>query len=196
MQKKQSSCSANWSPRARQALALAAASTLAQFGCNTTCDTNPDDNPPQVYTAGIGNPATETYESTSNLEPPLPFPGGKQYFLVHHLGFTPATLQIDVGFNNNGDDLAHCAGNTCIHPCVNSELIWIRNDTCADFLVRVVATGRSNSQQGTLCPGDASISVVGATATTDASVEVTPPLPDSSEAQAPTPDAALEAPAE
>jgi len=184
MQKKQSSCSAKWSTRARQALALAAASSLAQLGCNTSCDNNPQDNPPEVYTAGIGNPATETYESSSNTEPPLPFPGGKQYFLVHHLGFTPAEVEITFGSADNGTDLNPCAGNTCVHPCINSELIWIRNDSCADFLVRVVATGRSNTQQGTLCPGGASISVVGASS--DASVEVPPPVPD----------AALEAPAE
>ena len=195
MQKKQSSCSANWSPRARLALALAAASTLAQFGCNTSCDTDPKDNPPQVYEGG--KTSGGVYESSPTTSGLLPFPGGKQYFLVHHLGFTPATLQIDFGSADDGTDLNPCAGNTCVHPCVNSEIIWIRNDTCADFLLHVVATDPSPTQQGTLCPGGASISVAGAGASSDASVEVTPPVPDSSEAAVPlTPDAALEAPAE
>jgi hypothetical protein len=106
----------------------------------------------------------------------LPFPGGKQYFLQHHLGFTPTFPLIYVGFDANGDDLAPCAGNTCVVPCVNSEIIWIRNDTCADFLVRVVTTGKSGDQMGTICPGDASISIAGA-----ADASVTPP--DSSEEQ-------------
>src|SRR5258708_377184 len=187
MPKKRSS---SWDRRlgARLALAFAAASSLAQLGCSTSCDTDPKDNPPEVYTGGVGDPLTETYESTSSTGSPLPFPGGKQYFLVHHLGFTPATLEIDVGFNSTGDDLAGCAGNTCVHPCANSELIWIRNDTCADFLVRVVATGKSNSQQGTLCPGGASVSIAGAGAgATDAAIEVTAPPPHSSEPPCPTP---------
>jgi hypothetical protein len=153
---------------ARLALAIAAASSFAHLGCNASCDTDPNQNPPQVYTAGTHS--GEVYETSPSTGALLSFPGGKQYFLVHNLGFTPTFPQIFVGFDANGDDLAPCAGNTCVVPCVNSEIIWIRNDTCADFLLRVVTTARSTDQMGTLCPGGASISLAGAS---DASV--TPP---------------------
>jgi hypothetical protein len=134
---------------------------MADLGCNASCDTNPNDNPPQVYSAGtaVGG-VYETSPSTGGL---LAFPGGKQFFLEHHLGFTPTFPLIYVGFDANGDDLAPCAGNTCVVPCVNSEIIWIRNDTCADFLLRVVTTARSGDQMGTVCPGGASISLAGGT---------------------------------
>src|SRR5258708_7019879 len=114
MQKKRSSYSASRVVGARLGLALAAASSLAHVGCNTSCDTDPNHNPPEVYTAGIGDPVKAVYETSPPTSGILPFPGGKQYFLVHHLGFTPSTLTIDVGFDSNGDDLAPCAGNTCV----------------------------------------------------------------------------------
>src|SRR4051812_5668257 len=135
MQKKQSSCSANWSLRARLALTLAAASSLAQLGCSTTCDNDPKDNPPEIYLGGKAS--GDVYESSPPTSGLLPFPGGKQYFLVHHLGFTPTYPRIFFGSEANGTDLNPCAGNTCIVPCVNSEIIWLRNDTCTDFFVRI-----------------------------------------------------------
>jgi hypothetical protein len=192
MQKKQSSCSANWSTRARLAIALAAASSLAQFGCNTSCDNDPKDNPPEIYVGG--KTSGDDYESSPTTSGLLPFPGGKQFFLVHHLGFTPALPTIYFGLSEDGIDLNPCSGNTCLVPCVNSEFIWIRNDTCTDFLVHVETHGRSPNQNGTLCPGGAFVSITGAG---DASIEVTPPLPDSSEASVPiTSEAATEAPAD
>ena len=174
MQKKRSSCWDRRNVGARLALGLAVACAFAQAGCTTACDTDPKANPPQVHATGTS--VGGVYESSPSTGGLLPFPGGKQYFLQHHLGFTPTFPLIYVGFDANGDDLAPCAGNTCVVPCVNSEIIWIRNDTCADFLVRVVTTGISGDQMGTICPGGASISIAGA-----ADASVTPP--DSSEEQ-------------
>jgi hypothetical protein len=146
-------------------LAIAAASSFGHLGCNASCDTDPKDNPPQIYAAGTAS--GDVYETSPSTGGLLQFPGGKQYFLQHHLGFTPAVLTIFFGFDANGDDLAPCAGNSCVVHCVNSELIWIQNDTCADFLLRVVANARSTDQMGTVCPGGVSVSLTGAA---DASV--------------------------
>ncbi len=195
MQKKRSSCSDSRLAVARLALALAAASSLAPTGCGATCKNSPEDNPPELYTGGSGDPASATYESSPPTSGILPFPGGKQYLLAHHLGFTPTYPDISVGFNADGEGLSTCAGNTCIVRCVNSEIIWIQNDTCADFFVRVQTTKKSAFQQGTLCPGGNSVPIPGTPDTADASAEAS----DTPEAQSPTDsptDTPSEAPAE
>jgi hypothetical protein len=124
-----------------------------------------------VYTAGIADEATQIYESSLSTSGLLPFPGGKQYYLIHHLGFTPASVEYLIGFSSSGEAVTNCAGNTCIERCVNDELIWIQNDTCADFFLRVVASKKSLTQQGALCPGGVKISLGGAT---DASIASSP----------------------
>jgi hypothetical protein len=160
--------------RAAAALVVVFGAAAPGLGCNASCDTSPDDNPPQVFAGGVasGTGPTAVYESSPPDNSILAFPAGKQYFLVHHLGFVPAFVQVEFGFDTNGDDFSPCSGNTCVIPCVNSEIIWLRNDTCADFLVRVSAMGVSNFQNGTVCPGGAAIAVNGAS---DASFDVMPP---------------------
>src|SRR5262245_5986494 len=100
MRRMRSSCSGS---RARLALALVAGTAAAGLGCTTACDTSDDKDPPEVYTAGIGDPVTQVYETSPYTSGLLNFPGGKQYFLVHHLGFTPATVQFFIGFTVTGE---------------------------------------------------------------------------------------------
>ena len=122
---------------------------LACHGCGAACSTSNDDNPPTRY---VGGTATgDLYESSPLTSGWLPFPGGKQYQLDHHLGFTPAVVAVDIAFDANGTSPAHCAGNSCLTPCRDDEMVWIQNDTCADFWVRVVALGRSSEHRGTAC---------------------------------------------
>jgi hypothetical protein len=173
MRKKRSSCLDNRIAGAQLALAAISSLAIADLGCTTACDTNPNSNPPQVVSSGVASGGV--YESSPSTGGLIPFPGGKQFYLEHHLGFTPTFPLIYVGFDANGDDLAPCAGNTCVIPCVNSEIIWIRNDTCADFLLRVVTTGRSTDQSGTLCPGGAFISIAGSAEAGSADASAPPP---------------------
>src|SRR4051794_29356556 len=119
----------------RSLLFLAALGASACLGCGAACDTSDEANPPDRYTAGTAT--TDAYESSSWKAGFLPFPGGKQYQLVHHLGFTPAQVEIFLAFDSDGERVAPCAGNSCIIRCVDDEMIWIENDTCADFWVRV-----------------------------------------------------------
>src|SRR5882762_5377632 len=80
-------------------LALGAAG-LACNGCGGACDTSDDANPPTRHAGGIAT--GELYESSPLTSGWLPYPGGKQYQLVHHLGFTPALVEIDFAFNAEG----------------------------------------------------------------------------------------------
>jgi hypothetical protein len=146
-------------------LALAALGATASLGCGAACDTSDDANPPSRYTAGTVT--GDAYESSSWKAGFLPFTGGKQYQLLHHLGFTPAQVEIFLAFGPEGDRSAPCAGNSCVVRCVDDEMIWVENDTCADFWVRVTTSGKSFESRGRACtdggaveagtPADASI---------------------------------------
>jgi hypothetical protein len=132
-------------------LVLAVLGAGASLGCGAACDTGDEANPPDRYTAGTAT--GDVYESSSWKAGFLPLPGGKQYQLVHHLGFTPAQVEIFLAFDSGGDRVAPCAGNSCIIRCVDDEMIWIENDTCAEFWVRVTTSGKSFESRGGACTG-------------------------------------------
>jgi hypothetical protein len=130
-------------------LCLALLGACASLGCGAACDTSDDANPPNRYAAGTVT--SDGYESSPWKAGFLPFPGGKQYQFVHHLGFTPAQVEIFFAFNPDGDRSSPCAGNSCIIRCVDDELIWIENDTCAEFWVRIATSGKSFESRGRAC---------------------------------------------
>jgi hypothetical protein len=132
-------------------IGLAALGASACLGCGAACDTGDEANPPDRYTGGTVT--GDAFESSSWKAGFLPFPGGKQYQLVHHLGFTPAQVEIFLAFGSDGDRVAPCAGNSCIIRCVDDEMIWIENDTCAEFWVRVASAGKSFESRGRTCTG-------------------------------------------
>jgi hypothetical protein len=161
----------------RGAALLAIAVAGSVLGCGAACDTSDDGNIPERYTGGTS--ALGVYESSPWKSGLLPFPGGKQYQLEHRLGFTPSTVQILLSFSSGGDDLtlSPCAGNSCLVRCVDDEIIWIKNDTCADFWVRVSTAGRSNESRYRLCTDktfDASVASDAGTAS-DSSAEKAAP---------------------
>jgi hypothetical protein len=128
-------------------LAIAVAGFV--LGCGAACDTSDDGNVPERYTGGTSTAGV--YESSPWKSGLLPFPGGKQYQLEHHLGFTPSIVQIFLAFSPEREELAPCSGNSCLVRCVDDEMIWIKNDTCAEFWVRVSTAGRSNESRYRLC---------------------------------------------
>ena len=117
---------------------------LGSPACNAACDTTDADNPPQRYeggaVAGNANPYYASSDWTSGL---LPFPGGKRYEIVHHLGFAPAEVSVYVSFAEKNEPITQCSGNTCVIQAVTEDAITVKNDTCSDFWVRVVASGVS-----------------------------------------------------
>jgi len=150
MRKKLPSSSAkSCSARASFLVTFAVAIVFLVQGCGAACDTADDGNLPEHYTGGTAT--NGVYESSSWTSGLLPFPGGKQYQLDHHLGFSPADLGIFIAFGPDGEPLSLCAGNSCLVRCVDDQMIWIKNDTCADFWVRVVAQGKSFESRGALC---------------------------------------------
>ena len=106
-------------------------------GCGASCDTS--DNTPEVFTGGLAK--DDVYASSSSLGPLLHFPGGKEFQLVHHLGFTPA--DVNVYFSIDIDRYAPCAGNSCEIRCIDDQIVWVKNDTCTEFWIYVTASGPS-----------------------------------------------------
>jgi hypothetical protein len=117
---------------------------LASAGCSQfgpSCDTSDDGNPADHYNEGAVT--NGTYMSTPYTGPLLMFEGGKRYYLHHKLGCTPQMIQMFESFTENGlsaGTMAPCAGNMCELQRVDQTGILVKNDTCSDFYLLVVAS--------------------------------------------------------
>jgi len=124
---------------ARQALSMAALGALvaAVTACSPPCETA--DTDPVRFTGGNVNPSGTVYESSAFGGPYLHFPGGRRYQLEHHLKRTPVYVGTYLSFDESGGSFSESAGNQTVIDFVNDEIIEVRNDTCAEFWLRVMA---------------------------------------------------------
>ncbi|HKQ67735.1 MAG TPA: hypothetical protein VJT73_00275 [Polyangiaceae bacterium] len=121
---------------------------LLPLGCNVAaCDTADESNPPEIYRNGTVTDGE--YESSPWKSGWLHFPGGKQYILEHHLGHTPKNYMVSLSFTQDGERSTQCSGNSCLELCITDDAIWLKNDTCAEFWIRVVTTGGRSATPGT-----------------------------------------------
>ena len=152
----------SWANSLRHTALVAFAATVISSGgasgCNASaCDTSPDANPPQRFTGGVT--VDGVYQSTPSWQNGfLDYPGGKRYEFVHNLGAAPPNIDVFLAFDTNASGGAtKCAGNTCI-VTADDQLIRVRNDTCAEFWIRVVADVRGHADvvgdSGTSPDGD------------------------------------------
>jgi hypothetical protein len=124
-------------------------------GCNEIaslgpeiCDRTEEGNPPVPYTEG-------TVEAGVYMTSPwdgelLWFPGGMRYELFHGLGASPRIVQPYLSFHAQGLDpasdgvgepsLGLAAGNQAELVAVSDESIVLKNGTCSDYWLLVVAT--------------------------------------------------------
>jgi hypothetical protein len=102
------------------------------------------------------------YESGALDEPFLHFPGGRSYDLVHELGGPPTEFHAYLAFSecplskslksaggpprcaevtetSGGPGIAESAGNQALFEVRSAGVLRVRNDTCAEFYLRVVA---------------------------------------------------------
>ncbi|GEM_PF-673247 len=126
--------------------------TTSQLGCSP-CDVG--GKTAIEYTGGVSNAASTIYQSSTVDGEYLHFPQGRRYKLMHGLGSTPVSIDIFLSFKDRLDpstddasdpisytepnSLAPTAGNQAVIEAWNDEFIQIRNDTCANFHVRLVA---------------------------------------------------------
>jgi hypothetical protein len=86
------------------------------------------------------------YESSPPSGPFLPFDGGTYLHVKHGFGTRPHTVQIYLSFSEypesaGGGGAAPSAGNQTVIQSWTDREIQIRNDSCANYWIRVVATG-------------------------------------------------------
>ena len=124
-------------------------------GCNVS------GQQPLEYTEGIVSADGTMYESTQPGAEMLHFPPGRVYHLAHGLGTDHLEISPYVSFvkqlvpEGDGSDpfapnhISAAAGNQAVIEGWNPDFIRIRNDTCAEFYLYVVArTSTSYSSAG------------------------------------------------
>ncbi len=102
--------------------------------------------PAQTYSDGTVSADGTLYESTAWNGTFLDFPPGRTYNFEHGLGEVPTSYNVYLAFHpeplpdgEKGAGVSESAGNQAVVEIINDEIIQVRNDTCADFFVRVVA---------------------------------------------------------
>ncbi len=135
--------------------ALLAGSLVSSFtliGCGLQCDRNPNE-PPVPYKAGQATDAGKpwgSYETSGFPGPFLAFPPGRTYRIFHDLGACPkdviayfAFAESPVSGTSSGPDRGGAtvaAGNQYTIERTTPTFVDVRNDTCSDVYVRVVAS--------------------------------------------------------
>jgi hypothetical protein len=119
------------------------------FACSPSCETSDEENAPVVYEGGMA--VNGFYASSSSHGDLLEFPGGKRYDLYHHLGFEPIQVQLywslkeaGIGWDVQTDDksnLSPAAGNSALIQLKNDHYIRVKNDSCVEYWLLVVASG-------------------------------------------------------
>lgn len=131
-------------------LALAPLGALAVVGCGS-CDTSGQD--PITYRDGLTNESRTYYETSPIDGEYLHFPAGRVYELEHNLRALPFAIDAYLAFSpnpnssNGGDGFAPSAGNQTILNA-DERFIFVRNDTCAEFYLRVVAFADPDAAPG------------------------------------------------
>jgi len=121
--------------------ALVAALFAHAQACNPPC-TGPDRN----FGAESGrkfSSGTDLVFETSPIDGPfIPFEGAAEYHIQHGLGFKPYQVDITLSFSQypeifgNGGS-APSAGNESLILSTDDQEVVIKNDTCADYWMRV-----------------------------------------------------------
>jgi len=138
---------------------------LAAPGCGPAC--HPTE---RVVTDGIRDVTgpVRTYETSPPEGPFLPFEGNTMLRIRHGLGVRPTTVEVELAFSERPFDPAKggfssAAGNQAIHFRRDAEEIAVKNDSCANYYIRVVVLAAADDDAGA---ADASMSD---TSVTDAS---------------------------
>jgi hypothetical protein len=112
-------------------------------GCGTRCDRRLDEDPVR-YTDGRTRDGV--YETAPPAGPYLVFPPGRTYRLVHDLGGEPRIALAWLAFEARPLDgepasgTIAAAGDQVTFEALTDDHVDVRNDTCSDVFLRVVAS--------------------------------------------------------
>ncbi len=123
---------------------------LLSFGCAQDCETTSSAS--VVYKGGNVDPSGTVYETSAWDEPWLHFPAGRRFVLEHELGQKPYVLNTYLSFSENpltsSNNASESAGNQAVIEAVTDTFVRIRNDSCADFYLRVTAAAPPSVDAG------------------------------------------------
>lgn len=129
------------------ALPLFASLALLAAGCEQSgCDTSLDGNPPVDFRGGkllTDAAGAKVYVTSLADGEHLNFAGGARYRIYHQLGGTPTLVQPWVSFSptgTKGGNEAVPSGNMAEIIEINDQYVQVRNNTCGDYWLRLVAS--------------------------------------------------------
>jgi hypothetical protein len=143
--------------------AAALAFALGTVACDATCGRDVEEE--IVFEGGSLDSSGTVYETSPWEGPYLHFPTGRRYALVHDLGRRPLLVQTYVAFEerpmpansepraSDHTNIAESAGNQVVIEIVNDQMIGVRNDTCAELYLRVVAIAPAEGDVAGVSPG-------------------------------------------
>jgi hypothetical protein len=132
-------------------VALGASLALGVAACDQSCPRESEETPKR-YENGVTSADRTFYETNGWKDAFVNFPAGRRLALVHGLREMPAELRSYLAFEahpfpKSGEGfVAESAGNQVLIEDVTEEVIRVRNDTCENFYLRLVAS--------TVPPGD------------------------------------------
>jgi hypothetical protein len=115
-------------------------SALGASACSPPCESADADKTVE-YTEGQRDANKTVYQTSSWEGPYLHFPSGRRFRIEHGLGKTPFAYKTYLAFAERpipGGNVAESAGNQAVVEKVDDQVIVVRNDTCAEFWLRVV----------------------------------------------------------
>jgi hypothetical protein len=121
-------------------LPLAAAALVASVaaGCQPDCG----DKQTIRYEHGMTSEDRTAYWTTPPTGPLLHFPPQRIYLLVHGLRADPTHVDINLSFLESGEKqtLSPSSGNQSLWHTREKGIIWLKNDSCAEFYVHAFAS--------------------------------------------------------
>jgi hypothetical protein len=136
---------------------LGLALLLVVAGCSSD-NSCPDSEASKTVTTGVTDLESLTYVSAPWDGPLTDFPGRSVVAFVHGLGVAPDFWATYVSFEKEGtgnSDVTENAGDQAEVTCVDENAIVVRNGTCSNFYLRLVAarlgdTGAQSTESCTL----------------------------------------------
>ena len=129
--------------RRRHVLLAGVSLSLMALTSVPACDCGREDDEPVYYAGGLTH--GYTYESSELHGTWLHFPGGRRYRLVHELPSAPISVSVYLAFvedplpEGDSGNISAATGNVALIEAVTDEYVQVRNDSCSNYYVRVVA---------------------------------------------------------
>ncbi len=137
--------------RAAAAVGFASVLGLLSTSCAQDCETTNSDS--VTYAGGNVDASGTVYETGAWDEPWLHFPPGRRFALEHGLGRKPYVINTYLSFSEDPlstkNNASESAGNQAVIEAVTDLTVQVRNDSCADFYLRVTASTTSGADAGT-----------------------------------------------